>query len=126
VVVMTSFISPYRRDRDMARKLHEDANLHFIEVYMDTPLAVCEERDPKGLYEKARAGEIRQFTGIDDPYEPPLNPELVIDTSNLSPSQAAALVLELLEQRGIVSLNQTTNGSCGAAAKPSTADAAES
>jgi len=105
VIVMTSFISPYRSDRDMARKLHEDAGLHFIEVYMNTPLEVCEQRDPKGLYKKARAGEIKQFTGIDDPYEPPLHPELEIDTSKLSPSDAVAQVVDLLEKRGVLSLN---------------------
>ena len=104
VIVMTSFISPYRSDRDMARKLHEDAGLHFIEVHMNTPLEVCEQRDPKGLYKKARAGEIKQFTGIDDPYEPPLNPELEIDTSQLSPSDAAAQVIDLLARRDIFSL----------------------
>lgn len=109
VIVMTSFISPYRQDRDVARKLHEESNLHFIEIYMDTPIEVCEQRDPKGLYKKARAGEIKQFTGIDDPYEPPLNPELTVDTSQSTPSEAAAAVLELLEKRGIIALGGTLN-----------------
>lgn len=102
LIVMTSFISPYRADRDRVRALHDEANLPFIEVFVDTPIEVCEQRDPKGLYRRARAGEIPQFTGISDPYEPPLNPELVIDTSKLSPQQAAALVINYLHNRGII------------------------
>ncbi len=105
VVVMTSFISPYRADRDRARALHDEAGLHFIEVFMDTPIDVCEQRDPKGLYKKARAGEIRQFTGIDDPYEPPAKPELIINTAAVSPSEGALQVIELLEQRGVIPPN---------------------
>ncbi len=103
-IAMTSFISPYRKDRDNARELHKQAGLPFIEIHVSTAVEVCEQRDPKGLYKKARAGQIRQFTGVDDPYEPPLNPELVIDAGKLSVGDAAALVLELLEQRGIVNL----------------------
>jgi adenylylsulfate kinase len=113
VIAMTSFISPYRRDREMARKLHEEAGLIFMEVYMNTPIEICEQRDPKGLYKKARAGEIKQFTGIDDPYEPPINPELTIDMSELSPSDAAAIVLELLEQRGAARLGNNAQEGCG-------------
>jgi adenylylsulfate kinase len=109
VIVMTSFISPYRHDRDMARALHAETDLHFIEVYMNTPIDVCEQRDPKGLYKKARAGEIKQFTGVDDPYEAPLKPELTIDTANLSPSEAAAQVLQLLEERGIATLGDNAH-----------------
>ena len=71
-------ISPYRAGRDHARALHEAAGLPFVEVFVDTPIEVCEQRDPKGLYAKARAGEITGFTGIDDPYEAPLAPELVL------------------------------------------------
>ena len=66
---MTSFISPYRRERDLARKIHDESGLLFVEVFVDTPIDVCEERDPKGLYKKARRGELKGFTGIDDPYE---------------------------------------------------------
>jgi adenylylsulfate kinase len=83
MVTLTAFISPYRADRDAVRKQiveHGRAG-DFVEVFVDTPLSVCEQRDPKGLYKKARAGEIRQFTGIDDPYEPPLHPELRLDGS---------------------------------------------
>jgi adenylylsulfate kinase len=99
---MTSFISPYRKDRDNARQLHEQAGLPFIEVYLATPLEVCEQRDPKGLYKKARAGEIKNFTGIDDPYEPPLRPELTFNAAEISPQQAAAQLLDYLVERGIL------------------------
>ncbi len=114
VIVMTSFISPYRCDRDLARALHEEANLHFIEVYMDTPLEICEQRDPKGLYKKARAGEVKQFTGVDDPYEPPLHPELTIDTSRLSPGEAAAVVIGLLEERRVIPPGQLPDSTAAA------------
>jgi len=83
-IALTSFISPYTADRDAARAVHAENGLPFIEVFVDTPIEVCEERDPKGLYKKARAGELKGFTGIDDPYEAPLKPELVLDTSKLS------------------------------------------
>jgi adenylylsulfate kinase len=112
VVVMTSFISPYRGDRDLARALHDQNKLHFIEVFMDTPIEVCEERDPKGLYKKARAGQLKQFTGIDDPYERPLNPELTIDASTMTPSEAAAIVIGLLQERRIIP-GSAGCGNCG-------------
>jgi len=80
VVVITSFISPYRADRDLARSKVPDGR--FMEVYLDVPLDVCEERDPKGLYKKARTGEIREFTGISAPYEAPEHPELVLDAAS--------------------------------------------
>jgi len=104
-IVMTSFISPYRKDRDNARALHKEAGLDFLEIHMSTPVEVCEQRDPKGLYKKARAGQIKQFTGVDDPYEAPLNAELLIDTGKMSPAEAASAVLDLLEKRGIARLN---------------------
>lgn len=103
VIVLSSFVSPYRADRDNVRKLHEAAGMDFIEVFVDVPLAEAEKRDPKGLYKKARAGEIRNFTGIDDPYEPPLNPELVLKSHEMSLEQEVAVLLELLEARGILS-----------------------
>ncbi len=102
VLTMTSFISPYRADRDRARKIHEDAGLTFIEVFAKASVDLCAERDPKGLYAKARAGEIREFTGVSAPYEEPLNAELVLDTGELSPEQAAAKVLEYLAEKGLV------------------------
>ncbi|HHJ52488.1 MAG TPA: adenylyl-sulfate kinase [Caldithrix abyssi] len=100
VITMTAFISPYRADRDKARALLEDGR--FIEIFVKVPLEVAEERDPKGLYKKARAGEIKQFTGIDAPYEEPLNPELVIDTSQHSLEESAQMVIDFLAEKGFV------------------------
>lgn len=97
MIVLVSVISPFRGERDMARNLFDDGE--FIEVFVDASLATCEARDPKGLYERARKGEIRNFTGIDSPYEPPLNPELVLDTDALSPDAAADQVIALIEAR---------------------------
>ena len=100
VVTCTSFISPYRADRDGAREIVGPNR--FIEVFVDAPIDICEQRDPKGLYAKARAGEIKGFTGIDDPYEPPLNPEVVIHADRVSPQEATVTLIGLLEQRGDV------------------------
>lgn len=96
VVTLVPLISPYRADRDRVRCLHEDAGIPFIEVFVDTPIELCEQRDPKGLYAKARAGEITGFTGIDDPYEPPAAPELVLRPERGTGADMAAAVLELL------------------------------
>ena len=101
-ITMTSFISPYRADRDRARKLHDEAGVRFFEVYVSTPIDVCEQRDPKGLYKKARAGELKQFTGVDDPYEAPLHPELTIDAGTSTPQEASVLVLEYLAKAGVI------------------------
>ena len=95
VFVIGSFISPYKESRDFVRNLCED----FVEIYISTPLQECERRDVKGLYEKARSGEIKQFTGIDDPYEAPQNPELEIDTTNISVDDAVEMVIAYLENR---------------------------
>jgi adenylylsulfate kinase len=103
VVTMTSFISPYRKDRDLVRALHAEAKLPFLEVHVATPIEVCEQRDPKGLYKKARAGQLKNFTGIDDPYEAPLHPELTLDATATSPQEATVLLLQHLEKQGIVS-----------------------
>ena len=102
IVTMTAFISPYRKDRDLARNLLNEGE--FIEVYAKVPLDVAEQRDPKGLYKKARAGEIKEFTGISAPYEKPLNPELFIDTSVLNLEESKNSVIRYLEENGI--LNQ--------------------
>ena len=102
VLTFTSFISPYRADRDLVRKLHDDAGLTFIEVYVKAALDVCEKRDPKGLYKKARAGEIPEFTGISAPYEEPLNAEIVVDTGTQSPQECAAVILNYLTEKGLV------------------------
>jgi bifunctional enzyme CysN/CysC len=98
LIVLVSFISPFRSERRMARELLEEGE--FLEVYVDTPLAEAEKRDPKGLYRKAREGRIKNFTGIDSPYEPPEHPELRIDTTALSPEQAADQVIEKLSEAG--------------------------
>jgi adenylylsulfate kinase len=102
MITLASFISPYRRDRDRARKLHEDAKLPFLEVYVDCPIDEAEKRDPKGLYKKARAGEVKGFTGIDDPYEPPERAELVLRTDRLTVAQSVAELLALLERHGFL------------------------
>ncbi|HPD28494.1 MAG TPA: adenylyl-sulfate kinase [Phycisphaerae bacterium] len=105
-IILTSFISPYRKDRDQARKIHEEAGLAFIEVFVDVPIEKCEQRDPKGLYKKARdalaAGKGMGFTGVDDPYEPPLKPELVIHNDKVTPQEAATQVLDYLQQKGLL------------------------
>jgi len=98
VVALVPVISPYAADRDRARAVHEAAGLRFVEVWVDTPLDLCEQRDPKGLYAKARAGEIKGFTGIDDPYEPPARPDLRLVPADGDPAAQAALVLRLLDQ----------------------------
>jgi len=98
IITLTAFISPYRADRDKAREIAGEGN--FFEIFCDTPLDVCEQRDPKGLYKKARAGELKGFTGIDDPYEAPEKPEMVIDTSKVSPQEAAVALCEMLEAAG--------------------------
>ncbi len=103
-VALTSFISPYRADRDLCRTLHAEGKLPFIEVFVDTPLDVCESRDPKGLYKKARAGEIKGFTGIDDPYEAPEKPELVLKAGEHSVEECVKQCLELLASKGIVNV----------------------
>src|SRR6516164_8320668 len=109
LITLTSFISPYRKDRDAARKIHEQNKggaIPFIEIHVNTPIGVCEQRDPKGLYKHARAavaaGKGMGFTGVDDPYEPPLKPELTIDATNTSPQDAAALLLEYLQKQSII------------------------
>ena len=99
-IVMTAFISPYREDRDMARALVPEGR--FFEIYVDCALDICEERDPKGLYKKARAGEIKDFTGIDAPYEAPENAEVVVDTGALSLEESAQRVMEALKASGIL------------------------
>jgi bifunctional enzyme CysN/CysC len=96
VVALVPVISPYRADRARVREIHELAGLPFVEVFVDTPLEICEQRDPKGLYAKARAGEITGFTGIDDPYEAPTTPELRLTPDDGSAQDQAAAVLRLL------------------------------
>jgi adenylylsulfate kinase len=101
IITLTSFISPYRADRDLVRTLHADAKIPFFEVFVDLPIEVAEQRDPKGLYKKARAGQIKGFTGIDDPYEAPLKPELHLRTDKLSVAESVQTLLDLLEREGV-------------------------
>ncbi|MBK7403726.1 MAG: adenylyl-sulfate kinase [Phycisphaerales bacterium] len=104
ILTLSSFISPYTKDRDAARAMHKDAGIDFIEVFVDTPIEVCEKRDPKGLYKKARAGEIKGFTGIDDPYEAPTNAELIIKTAEHDLEACVKQCLDCLAKRGLISL----------------------
>ena len=97
LIALTAFISPYRIDRDRVRQLLPDGD--FIEIFVDTPIDVCEQRDPKGLYKKARAGELKGFTGIDDPYEAPQNPELVLNGGTKTPEQLAQDVIGYLKSK---------------------------
>lgn len=101
-IVLSSFISPYREDRALVRQLHEEAAMDFIECHVHAPLATVEARDPKGLYKKARAGEIRNFTGIDDPYEVPEQPELTLASHEMTLAQEVQALLACLSDRGIV------------------------
>ena len=101
IVVVVSLVSPYRDSRAAVRFLHEDAGLPFLEVWVSTPLAVCEERDPKGLYARARRGEIPNMTGVDDPYEEPERPDVEI-TQDTPPEAAVQALLAALVERGVV------------------------
>ncbi len=101
IICMTSFISPYRKDRDQVRELHVAAGVPFVEIHVATAIEVCETRDPKGLYKKARAGQLKGFTGIDDPYEAPTNPEMVLDNGKMRPEEAVAQLIAQLEKMGL-------------------------
>lgn len=99
VIAVVALISPYRADRDRVRASHDRAGLPFLEVFVDTPLTVCESRDPKGLYAKARAGRLTGFTGVDDPYEPPLRPDITVRTTDSGPAELAAELLSAVRHR---------------------------
>lgn len=101
-LAITAFISPYRSSRDLARKEHKKAGLEFYEVYTDVSLEVAEQRDPKGLYKKARAGEIKNFTGIDDPYEAPIRPDLILRTDKYDVNECVAQCVEFLERKQVL------------------------
>ncbi len=96
IVALVPLVSPYRADRERVREVHAAAGLPFVEVFLDTPIELCEQRDPKGLYAKARAGELKGFTGIDDPYEAPERPDLVLRPEDGTPDEMADAVLALL------------------------------
>jgi len=101
-ICITAFISPYRADRAVARALHNQGKVDFIEVFVDAPLEVVEARDPKGLYKKARNGEIKEFTGISAPYESPENPEIHIKTDELDVNESVRVITEHLALRGYI------------------------
>lgn len=98
-LVIAGLISPYAADRSLCRSIHVATGLDFMEVFVDTPLEVCEQRDPKGLYRKARAGELQGFTGVDDPYEVPQNPDLVLRPAEISLEDCVEACLRMIESR---------------------------
>lgn len=102
IIVLASFVSPFRADRDVVRRMHEEAGLPFLEVFVDCALEEAERRDPKGLYKKARAGEISGFTGIDQPYESPQDPELLLETDQADLTECADRVWALMEARALL------------------------
>ena len=99
LVVLVPVISPFASDRKMVREAHEQASLAFVEVFVDAPLEVCEQRDPKGLYARARAGEISDMTGLDSPYEPPESPDLRLDSDGSTPEELATRVVQAVDSR---------------------------
>ncbi|KAF9481566.1 adenylylsulfate kinase [Pholiota conissans] len=103
-ITVTAFISPYRADRNLARSLHEKSSLPFVEVFVDAPLQVVEARDPKGLYKKARAGEIKDFTGISAPYESPQSPEIHIKTDEVEVAEAVRIIADYLVAKEYITL----------------------
>jgi len=107
-ISLSSFISPYQSDRGQVRALHEAAKLPFVEVFVDCALSVAEERDPKGLYKKARAGEIKNFTGIDDPYEAPENPEIHLRTDEMTLQEEVTIVIDYLMKHDIIRKESVT------------------
>ena len=104
IIAMTAFISPYRIDRDKVR--NQLSTGEFIEIFLNIPIDIAEQRDPKGLYKKARAGEIKDFTGIDAPYEGPENPEIVIDTGKLNVEDSTEIILSYLKKNGIIAIKR--------------------
>lgn len=101
-ITLTSFISPYRADRLLARALHEARSISFIEVYIQVPLSVAEERDPKGLYAKARKGEIKEFTGVSAPYEEPEKAEIVVNSGETGVEEAVAQIVVYMKEKGLL------------------------
>lgn len=101
-IALCAFVSPYKKDRDLARRLHQEAGLPFLEIFVDTPIEECESRDTKGLYKKARAGLIKGFTGIDQPYEAPDNPDVIIKTMDKSIGESIDILVHVMQQKGIL------------------------
>jgi len=100
IITIASFISPYKKEREFARRIHQESRLGFVEIFVNTPIEVCEMRDRKNLYRRARQGEIKGFTGVDDPYEPPVDPELVISAESSGPEELVGYILDFLSERG--------------------------
>ena len=121
VITLSSFISPYKADRDEVRTLHEQANLKFIEIFVDCALSEAERRDPKGLYKKARAGEIKNFTGIDDPYEAPEKAEIHLHSDQQSLEEEVQLIIDYLLKEGIIREEYRTRAEDRADQKTATA-----
>ena len=105
LLVLSAFISPYREDRGRVRELHRDAGFDFIEIHVDCSLEIAEQRDPKGLYKKARAGEIRNFTGIDDPYEEPESPEIHLRTDRMTLEEEVEIIVNYMKDKGIIRID---------------------
>jgi len=112
-IALTSFISPYRKDRAVARRLHEERGLAFVEVYVQVSVEEAERRDPKGLYKKARAGEIKEFTGVSAPYEEPENAEVVIRSGEQGVEEAVKVILRYLDEKGLLKLKRVEEGQGG-------------
>ena len=102
VIALSSFISPYQVDRQRVRELHAESGYPFVEIFVDCALSTAEERDPKGLYKKARAGEIKNFTGIDDPYEAPQSPEIHLRTDQMCLDEEVEIIIDYLQQQGFI------------------------
>jgi len=109
VITMVSFISPYHADRRKVRSAHDASKLPFIEVYLATPIEVCEQRDPKGLYKLARAGKIESFTGVNDPYEEPVSPEICISDPKITPEECSEQIINELVSRNLLNNTATLN-----------------
>ena len=120
-ISLSSFISPYKNDRDEVRALHEAADIAFVEVHVDCSLAEAEKRDPKGLYKKARAGEIKNFTGIDDPYEAPTTPEIHLHTDQMTLEEEVQIILDYLKDNNVILNEQFTRADDDANAKSAVA-----
>jgi adenylylsulfate kinase len=110
VICISAFISPYAADREAARDICQKADIPFLEVYVHCPLAVAESRDPKGLYKRARKGEIKNFTGISDPYETPVKPEIVINTSELAVADCVTTIVDYLDEHDFLIGKPSKNG----------------
>ena len=111
LIALSSFISPYKADRDEVRELHNAADLRFVEVFVDCSLEEAERRDPKGLYKKARAGEIKNFTGIDDPYEAPTSPEIRLHTDRMTLEAEVTMIVDYLVDNNIIKREYFTRAS---------------